>query len=297
MKLTYRLTDEARKTIFVETGRDPGPTQAVELDPAQLAPDDRQDLAAHGAPLQTQIALTLPTWTMMRQPGSEPLALTQIVTDPAALLAAWRDARQAAQATFEAQRDADILARIAVYEHSDGTEPLPSLSSYDRERRYAGSPHLPALLAAAATATARRDAVVAADERNRLAAEVAQQAAKAQRLAERATWAAEHGSPRLRKCISMEYDCQRLYVAERATLEYPGYIVDFDNRADWKGRAGPSEVALDEAARVNGIVVWLTSLPLDDGSPEEYQAAWASDGVEAVVIRQYLGKYDLIRVV
>lgn len=132
------------------------------------------------------------------------------------------------------------------------------------------------------------------EERQRIA--LADAAAATQRQADKAAWIAAHGSPFLRRAAGAGYDCQRRYVIERAALERPGYVVDFNDNARWSARSCPSEAALSEALVVGGTVVWLTALPVDDNSPEEYQVAWQG-GCEAVAIRQYLGKYDLVKIV
>lgn len=110
--------------------------------------------------------------------------------------------------------------------------------------------------------------------------------------AERRSWAMAHGSDYLKTCIARNYDCQRVYVTERAAYEYPGYIVDFDNNARWKPKVCPSEVALEEEARVRGIVhdpndvkiVWITKSP---AKTEDLSQC------EAVMIAKFLGKYNL----
>lgn len=122
--------------------------------------------------------------------------------------------------------------------------------------------------------------------------------AKKQRDAERDAWIDQHGSPRLRKCIAEGYNCQRLYVIERASIEAVGYTVDYFDHADWERRSGPSETALDEliAVREHGIgepkIVWLTSDARDTKSTDEDDEF---ESCEAVIIRGYLGKYDLVK--
>lgn len=64
-------------------------------------------------------------------------------------------------------------------------------------------------------------------------------------------------------------------------------MVDFKDAAQWRDRSCPSEAALAEAERVSGLVVWLVASP----DREAYDFAER----EAVVIRGYLDKYDLIK--
>lgn len=119
----------------------------------------------------------------------------------------------------------------------------------------------------------------------------------AARDAAKSAWAAAHGSPRLQRALAAGYDCQRLYVQERAALEAPGFFVDFDNEAEWKSRSCPSEAALDicDSAQIPGAqveVVWLTDLPRNmPGAP------FVFDGCEAVAVTRYLDRYTLIKLI
>lgn len=79
--------------------------------------------------------------------------------------------------------------------------------------------------------------------------------------AARAVWVAEHGSAHLRRAVEAGYDCTRLYLTERAALEYPDYTLDFDDHAKWESRCCPSEEALAEAEARKGQVVWLVAAP------------------------------------
>lgn len=130
------------------------------------------------------------------------------------------------------------------------------------------------------------------------------EAEKARADAEKARWIDMHGSEYLRRaCIEHGYNCQRRYVLERAALESPSYVVDWHNGAEWKSRSCPSEAALDELELAESLdlgsveveVVWLTENAQpersEDECPEEFEPC------EAVVIRGYLGKYDLVKIV
>jgi len=119
-----------------------------------------------------------------------------------------------------------------------------------------------------------------------------QEAERAFRRAEKAAWVAEHGSDYLRRAVTLGYDCQRQYVTERAATELPEFVVDFDDQARWKERAcpGPDALGILESLIGQGYeaeVVWLTAPPWET---DEYNS------VEAVVVRNYLGKYDLVKI-
>lgn len=118
----------------------------------------------------------------------------------------------------------------------------------------------------------------------------------AARDALKAAWVAAHGSPRLQRALAAGYDCQRLYVTERAALEALGFDVDFDDNAAWKSRSCPSETALDIAETVAALgqasVVWLTT-PADNTESDDVYDTFTP--VEAVVVTGYLTKYTLVR--
>ncbi|NNG67539.1 hypothetical protein [Caldanaerobacter subterraneus] len=121
---------------------------------------------------------------------------------------------------------------------------------------------------------------------------------KQKELEEKKEWIEKYGSEYLKKAFAQGFDCQRLYVKERAAKEFPGFIVDFDDRVSWKERSCPSEQALEEMIKLkekgyDADVVWVTWVPADlQGEDEEY---YEFEEQEAVVIRNYLGKYDLIK--
>lgn len=136
-------------------------------------------------------------------------------------------------------------------------------------------------------------------KRNRYISELEEE----QREAERQQWIAAHGSAHLQRCIEAGYNCKRLYVVERAALEAPGFTVDFDDKAAWKDRSCPTPAALDaeDAARALGLgeplIVWLTEPPSARvPDPEGYDFE-EFDPCEAVVLRNYLGRYDLVQIV
>ncbi len=123
-----------------------------------------------------------------------------------------------------------------------------------------------------------------------------QAAAKAKAHAEKAAWIEAHGSDHLKLAWQREYDCQRLYVTERAALEFPDFTVDVDDTANWDDRTCPSpealaeEVALSESHPDTEIcTVWLTC-PV--GGMDEYDEFPTR---EAIVVSGFLGEYDLVK--
>lgn len=100
-------------------------------------------------------------------------------------------------------------------------------------------------------------------------------------------WIQQLGSDYLKRAVNLNYNCQRQYVTERATKEYPDYILDFDNKMIFKDRSFPSEIGLDieeklrkENPNINIRIKWRETKTFKG---------------EVVVINEYLGKYTLYK--
>lgn len=169
---------------------------------------------------------------------------SQLITEGEAALALW---------------DADFVKAVEKNGYSDevayrfswdaNTEPYlaPELAARARDVAERIKARFTPLREAASKATSERNRQAEERERRR----------RQELEAEKATWIAAHGSDYLKKAVAAGYDCQRRYIEERADLEYPGYLVDFDEDSQYHARSAPSEAALDEALRVGGQVVWL----------------------------------------
>jgi hypothetical protein len=124
---------------------------------------------------------------------------------------------------------------------------------------------------------------------------VAEATAERQFQAEKKAWIDAHGSEHLRRAVARGHDCTELYIRERAKIEAPKFVVDIHNRAIWKEVDCPSVKALDVADEAEKLglgeaqIVWLIARA-DDGECK-------SDLGEAVVVHDYLGKYNLVRCV
>lgn len=158
---------------------------------------------------------------------------------------------------------------------------------------------------------AQRDAKAVARAVEQAEYERREHAKKGRLAAEKASWIAAHGSDHLRRAVAAGYNSQRAYVTERAAAEWPDWIVDFNDTARWDTRSFPDEAALDVAdeaatrvgAAAGGVheyshpeVVWLTAWP-GANLPDDDETGNNEMGRprEAVVVRGFLGKYDLFK--
>lgn len=127
----------------------------------------------------------------------------------------------------------------------------------------------------------------------------------------RKRWVMEHGSDHLKKGISEDYDCQRLYVVERAAKEAPLFVVDFNGSGRHESRTCPSMEALELADKAKELnlgtpqIVWVTKEPSfeipqnenDDDNNYEYYDHPKFTPAEAILLENFLGSYDLYRFV
>jgi len=312
LQIKWQASDQLLLAEIAETGRGQAPERSITVDLTQVAPAQRQALLAltrvlratrAGEPIIDSIDLT-----DRPQPGSaedlarglrrtSPLHLDAEPTlDQAISLAqkiiAERTALQAEAAHIEAaRREREQIISEALARAEAEIDALAHARDLAGLRAW----RLPAEL---------QD--VWGSQKSQLIEHQRQAIAdieEAERAVDRAHWIATHGSPHLQRCIEAGYNCQRQYVIERAAAEAPTFTVDFDDRAAWKDRACPTPMALDLAdeARELGLgeplIVWLTRPASDMIAQEHWDDEAAFAPCEAVVLRGFLGKYDLVRLV
>lgn len=149
----------------------------------------------------------------------------------------------------------------------------------------------------------KRLAEVTARYEKKQAEAVAIEAERVTREQEKADWIMKYGSDYLKDCLELDVKANLEYVVERANIEFPGYVVDYTNNTSWGEKFSPSKEALSELRRIRGLgvealIVWLTSpaqVRKEDNDDCEYDYRDKYEPCEAVVIRNYLGKYDLAK--
>jgi hypothetical protein len=312
VEIKWQASDQLLLAEIAQTGKGRGPDRSLTIDLAEVAPAQRSALLALTKVLVTshtaEPLLNTIDISNRPEPGTaERLARGMRSTIPLRLdaeptldqaisiaqeIAAERAAQQAEADQINAkQRAAQKIVAAASAQAQTEITALEKAGDLAGLRAY----RLPTEIGDAWTTTARD----AAEQRSRAIKDLED----AQRDRERQEWIAAHGSAHLQRCIAAGYDCKRLYVLERAALEAPGFTVDFGDKAAWKPRACPTTEGLDaeDAARALGLgepqTVWLTT-PAQDrvGDPEGYDYEEFA-ACEAVIIRGYLGKYDLVQIV
>jgi hypothetical protein len=306
MQVQFEIDKTYRDKVFVETGAELPSKVKLDIDATTLPRDVRERIAAEVKAGFGVYPLTVPGHYNSVYKADAAIAAhlpeqaADIFTDWFAKLDKGRACAEAARATHIATHEPKLRDRMAQMQKiwdEGGAYFSGTLGLYDGDK----------LCPSFAEAKALQDKLVAREherETAKRAAEAVEEAAdSAARAATKALlnidkreWIEAHGSDFLKKAVGADYNCQRAYVSERAALEFPGYVVDFQDNANWDSRACPSEKALDEALRVKGTAVWLTS-PAQDEAPhrddDDYEGRYES--CEAVVIIDYLSKYDLVR--
>jgi len=111
---------------------------------------------------------------------------------------------------------------------------------------------------------------------------------------EKANWIEQFGSDHLQRAFKLGHNSQRKYVIERCNMELPEFSVDFNDKITWQDRSFPSLEAIEQVEKLikqgyKAEIVWLTHPDIDLELDEEWEKC------EAILIRNYLGKYDLIK--
>lgn len=137
---------------------------------------------------------------------------------------------------------------------------------------------------------AEKEAAEAKATEARAAAEIRTAEAKATAEAEKHVWANQFGSEHLKRGLAAGHDCGRMYLIERALVEYPGFILDYEKNSKWQDRSCPSVKALDmrdailkQHPGVTATIVWLTDEPLaNNHSYDDYYELF--EACEAIVV-------------
>jgi hypothetical protein len=280
LHVTFLLSEASRQRQFVATGQLPEREQKLELDMAAATPEQRQAvITVCGADLRLEIG-KWDRYIILDDPTLhlEPVELDAIPDLEAVIAHGQRmqAEKQAAQVEYDADRrqvcEADLAKKIQALRDCLARRVIGGI--YDTELwRYDLAEHGKRLQIDRSGYDAVRadyDAMAAIRkaeiETEHQADEARKRSAAEQVAAARQAWIDEHGSEHLRRAVAAGYDCTRKYLIERAELEYPGYMCDFENAAKWRSRSCPNLEALDEQSALlaahPGIsvdIVWLTS--------------------------------------
>lgn len=306
MRTTFLITDEYRQNHLIETGTPLPKKIQLEVPLQGLSKKSLQIIAIAFPSLPDTIDLQIPrpleqslngyyttSWEANTIPGTKEewdaffFAYWQAYTTISDQNAAKRQKQMDAilanlHEVVQSEKYNESTYNVTGNFHENIPSELSKCDGYEEAKQLLKTflEHKKAIDDAAAQVRREKEAAQAAEKK----------AAQQKRDDEKAAWIAAHGSNGLRKRFP-DYDCKELYVKERAALEYPEYWVDYKDNAQWDDIACPNDESLTEAERVNGTVVFLTRLP----STSDFSGFFRSQ--QAVVIRGFLGEYDLINLI
>lgn len=329
VKVQYEVSKEAQARILVETGKRPDWVQYIEIDMVYLTQEQRAEVVYIKGLSDSRIDLSAPR-TTVRKPYSDELdwkkwldskknvkfdhTLTveeavNLMLEYAGQMRELEPEAQARVAELKAEYDAKAeyatkmkAERQVILGQGEGLagdeDALRSIfrkvgpdELWDWKENYKDKS-----LASRFYDTYLKPIV---DAREKAEKEAREAEAEAEKLA----WIELYGSERLKLAIKHKHPIDRIYAIERASSEHPGWDIDFYDDAEWDDRTNPTlgELqALEEAIKRTDLVVrlvWLKApgrnTPRDDRyydyDNEEF------DPCPALIMRRFLGKYDLIK--
>lgn len=318
IKVKYALSENFRKAEFARTGNLPAVENVLAFDAATLTPEQRAAIVAYAGATNSfdlkigfrgewrdnEIAV-IPDYSLQLYVFDQAPMPALIATACAELLAAQKTTRTEYAAKLRRDIEKEVAESIAaLYKMIDERDPQFGHSAGLSQTEINQAAFLGISTAERDTLKAKWESLKPDFEREAAERKAAKELADEQEKAHKAelaakarlekiAWANEHGSDRLRRALDAGHDCSRLYAIERAALEYPGCVLDYEKHSDWKDRSCPSTDALDTrdaliaahpAADIK--IVWLTDEPqdskrtdgYDEGSYEDFEAC------EAIVI-------------
>lgn len=272
----------------LRAGRDAQGRQVIEIDPASLEPELREELIrisnpnwCGDCPAQFHLRYNDPReFGLGDCSSSDPIYPVLVEPTPEALVALVRDVRTERlrrEAAKQAKHDEIVslilalspedLVREGYYWHHGVRLPtwdVPTvlwldLPSGDRRVDIPNDPRLAELKRKARVLCAERNTEAKKREQEidemENAAEAAEKAKKIAALEARNAWIREHGSPRLRRCLEEGITCGGLYRDERLALERPGWRWETDADPEPQEPVNPPEEAFAalDAARASGV--------------------------------------------
>lgn len=305
----YALSQTARRRIAVATGEEPKREQQLVIDLAPLTPETRAlllDARKYGDITLEQVepltyASADKSHYYLSNAEMDDIADLDAVLNHLGQMAVDIAAAEQRQRELRGDANQKIIAQARAY--------LASPEDTNQPGNFPHSEHAwPDAFGAAEAAAAIKQVKAEYARRSELAREKTARE-KAEFEAKRLAWAEAHGSDQLKRGLRAGHTCTRLYVIERAAVEFPGYAADYNDAAAWKTRACPSTEALDERDAVLAAhsnldpddvsIVWLTALPSSkpESSHDDYDEPDEFEPCEAVAVINWLDKYDLVKII
>ncbi len=311
VEVTYDITEELQKKLLVETGERKGNirTEPVDLDSKELR---RAWVTLFGLKVKAKIThrsyqdVIKAKYNLGTFRFELPPAYTEILTNDEIKTAILARAIAFEQELAEAKREGveaeaqyksklelskPIIEKIKEAEEAEDPDMLQAIVIPEAIKNFE------AKSAYCSVGTQLSDAI---DNVRKAQNQVYREARKAQRESEMKAWINAHGSKHLQRAFNGNYEIGRIYALERVAYEYPEWDIDFLGESDWKDRKNPPlnelDAAQEEEAKTGQPVniVWLTCPAAIDRDGFD-EALYYFEQHAALVIRGYLGKYDLVK--
>ena len=283
--IKWKASAAYRRQQASATGHVPAESQVGTFDLAAMTPEQREAILSLAYLHPNGLAeLTI------SQFGNSYSAIPQDAPPTPASLAAYCteavSARRALATQKLAEKITECIAEISkhIAERNPATHFSPYISQADAQSANDLGLSLDAYRAAKQQLSelqpifaAEKAAAQAEADANRAAAELAAQAKAAAELADRIAWANANGTERLQEGLAAGHRCDRLYEIERAAVDYPKFIVDWEKNAKWKDAVCPTLAALRERKTLMAAhptakiaIVWLIDQPLANKRDADY---------------------------
>ncbi len=298
MKVQYRLSEAARKRIGIATGSIPAENQEQQLGLEAATAEERAAILS--APLthissdgHVEMQIVTSGYDQWHYFGlslnDDNLTLAQVAEHARRMTAECAAARLAHYTEKIAEKTAKYREALADekdwepdYISTAEEEAITELGLDLAELRAAVKAYREARpIWKARNAVAQAAQAAAAAER-KAQAEIKAQAERAAVIA----WADEHGSDYLKRALAAGHDCSRLYWIERAAVEYPDYVLDYEKHLETRSRSCPSLAGLDERDAVlaahpdaKAEIEWITAPGRDRKPAEDYDEFEECEGV------------------
>lgn len=274
-----------RRQQAIATGQTPPQNLKTPLDLATMTQDQRAAILAL-ASLNTNGVAILKVSPAHNEYGYQPLDAAPTPASLAIYCTQTVAARRALAIQNLTERIAECIAETEkhIAERNPASYISPRITEADAKRAGALDIPLDAYHAAEQQLAELRPifavekaAAQAEADAQRAAADKAAADKAAAELAERIAWANANGTERLREGLAAGHRCDRLFEIERAAVDYPGFVVDWEKHAAWKDAICPALRELRErkallAAHPDAeiTIVWLTDEPLASKRSDEY---------------------------
>lgn len=312
MLVSYLASRKLQESIFAKTGTMPKAIMETKVDLTTLTDTERAQIAPH---VGTDNTITLNSFVSKNWGDHFSKRVKELDAPPSAmdilLYVQTLETEKASAIALGKQCELDTIIKTSNKYRVDFESAITKREILrfvndvsDDERQVAFASGIEALSHDAAMKEYKtlRESLIAEKETREKANKEAEEKLAAGRNAEKHSWSEKFGSDQLKRGLKAGHSCTRLYAIERAAKEYPGFDLDFNDQAAWSSRSCPSVEALDaldDARKLNPAarIVWLTKPASNVISDDDEYGEEEFSPCEAIVIEDFMERYDLVKTI